>query len=98
MSVSIKDVVINMNEAQKRTLEDDKKKLQELATVYLAANNALNDYATCAADSFKEFGLTKSGLIKYAKAMVNKGGVSEEVHKLENAAEELEFLQGESDD
>lgn len=92
MTVNIKDVVITMNEAQSRSLEDDKKKLVQLATALISATEALNTYATEAAESYEEFGLTKSGLVAYAKAQAKTGSVSGEVSKLEAKIEEFEFL------
>lgn len=93
--VNIKDVVVTMNDAEKRSLAEDKKKLVQLATALQSANEALNSYATESAESFKGFGLTKAGLLAYAKSTAKSGTVSGEVAKFESKIEELQFLEGE---
>ena len=93
--VNISDVVVTMNEAEKRSLEDDKKRLIDLATKAQAATQAFNDLAGDVAESFKEFGLTKTGLSSYAKSKAKTGTISGEVTKLEIKIEELQFLDGE---
>lgn len=93
--VNIKDVVINMTSAQKRSLEDDKKKLVQLATALISATEALNTFAGDVAESYQEFGVTKSGLTSFAKAKAKTGSVLSELSKLDAKREELEFLDGE---
>lgn len=95
--MNIKDVTATLSEAEKRTLESDKKKLVDLATVLQSSTTALNDYATDVAESFKEFGITKTGLLTYAKAQAKMGSVEGEVEKLNSKIEELQFLAGKSE-
>lgn len=92
--MNIRDVVVTMTEAESRTLNDDKKKLVDLATVLQSSTTALNDYATDVAESFKDFGITKTGLLTYAKAQAKMGSVEGEVEKLNSKIEELQFLAG----
>lgn len=96
--MNIKDVVATLTEAQQRTLNDDKKKLVDLATVLQSSTTALNIYATDVAESFKEFGITKTGLLTYAKAQAKLGSVDGEVEKLNSKIEELQFLAGKKED
>lgn len=94
MTVNIKDVIITMTPAQQRTLDEDKKKLLDLALQAQAADTAFKDFAGDVAETFEDFGITKSGLVNFAKAKAKTGSVNGEVEKLESKIEEFQFLDG----
>lgn len=90
MTINIKDVIITMTDTEKRTFNDDRKKLVDLAIQMQASTEAFNNYASEVGESFKDFGTTPAGLKTYAKAKEN---VSGELAKLEAKIEELQFLE-----
>ena len=92
MTINIKDIVITMTDAEKRTFKEDRERLVKLAVNLLAATDAFNEQAKDVAESFKDFGITSAGLKSYAKAKA-KEDVSGELAKLEAKIEELQFLE-----
>lgn len=93
MTINIKDVVVTMTDAQKRTLQEDRKRLVGLAIQLQAATDAFNEQAKEVANVFKEFGITPTGLKTFAKAKA-KDDVAGAINKLEASVEELQFLEG----
>ena len=89
--VNIKDVVITMTDAQKRSLIEDRKKAVQLATQMQAATDMFNEHCKEVAESFADFGVTASGLKTYAKAAA-KSNVEGALTKLEAQIEELNFI------
>jgi purine-nucleoside phosphorylase len=89
--VNIKDVVITMSAAQKRSLIEDRKKAVQLATQMQAATDMFNEHCKEVAESFADFGITASGLKTYAKAAA-KSNVEGALAKLEAQIEELTFI------
>lgn len=89
--VNIRDVVITMSDAQKRSLVEDRKKAVQLATQMQAATEMFNDHCKDVAESFADFGITAAGLKTYAKAK-SKENVGGEVAKLLAKIEELNFI------
>lgn len=92
MTINIKDTIITMTDAEKRTFNDDRKKLVDLAIQMQASTEAFNSYANEVGESFKDFGITPTGLKTYARAKA-KENVSGELAKLEAKIEELQFLE-----